>query len=73
METNRIFTTLSSYLPWIVLIGAIMMATSDIIAISLNTAYNPVSETISELILYPYGWLIAMSIAEVVIKAIRII
>lgn len=43
------------------------MISSDGITINLNTQYKPIGETISELVLYPYGWMITIGITAVTI------
>ena len=70
MNSNRLFTTLSSYLPWIIGSGAVVMIASNVITISLNAQYNPISEGISELVLYPYGWIVTIGITVVAVMHI---
>jgi hypothetical protein len=60
MRTNRYFLTFSSYLPWVLAIGAMIVIASDVIAIILNPDYNPSNETISDLVHYPYSWITTM-------------
>ena len=67
MNSDRLFATLSFYMPWALAIGAIIMIASDVVAIGLNGQYNPIHETISELVLYPSGWIITIGITAVAV------
>jgi hypothetical protein len=67
MNSDRLFATLSFYMPWALVIGAIVMIASDVIAIGLNGQYSPIHETISELVHYQPGWIITIGIAAVAI------
>ena len=60
MSSKNLFTFLSTYTPAVFGVGAMIMIASDVITLNLNTDYNAIHETISELILYPYGWIITV-------------
>jgi hypothetical protein len=67
MNSSSLFHILSFYLRWIIIIGTILTVASDAITIYLNPQYNPISESISDLILYPHGWIIKIGISVMVV------
>ncbi|XUW99607.1 MAG: DUF998 domain-containing protein [Dehalogenimonas sp.] len=49
--------TISSSLPIICGLAAATVVICDAIGVSLNPGYNPLNESISDLVFYPWGWL----------------
>ena len=68
MTRRRLFETISSSLPFFCALAAATVVICDAIGVSLNPDYNPLKESISDLVLYPWGWLehIGMAAAGVV-------
>ncbi|MEL7562236.1 DUF998 domain-containing protein [Dehalogenimonas sp. 4OHTPN] len=57
MTRRRFYLVIAPALPFICGAAAVIMITSDVIAISLNPGYDPLRESISDLVLLPNGWL----------------
>ena len=57
MTRRRLFETISSSLPFFCALAAATVIICDVIGVSLNPDYNPLKESISDLVLYPWGWL----------------
>jgi len=57
MNRHWIFDTLSSWLPVACGLAAATVVICDAAGVGLNPGYNPLAESISDLVWYPWGWL----------------
>ncbi|APV44720.1 hypothetical protein Dform_01396 [Dehalogenimonas formicexedens] len=57
MTRQWLHDTISSSLPVICGLAAATVVICDAIGVSLNPGYNPLKESISDLVFYPFGWL----------------
>jgi hypothetical protein len=57
MTRRKLHKILSLILPYACAAGAAVVVICDVLAVSLNPEYNPLGESISDLVLFPWGWL----------------
>ena len=75
MMRRRIYHTLSMILPFACAAAAITVIVCDVVAVSFNPQYNPLRESISDLVPFAWGWLeevgmAAAGFAQVLLAAI---
>jgi len=57
MDRRALFKAFSEILPFACAGAAALVVICDVVAINLNPTYNPLRQSISDLVLYPWGWL----------------